>query len=108
MPRSPRTALLAVLALLGALVLSGCGSDEPTAAVAIAKSGMLGPIGEQLKREDDDTEAAELRETQPESREEREEAHELAEEAEQQGGETSATPSQLLEGEGEEGEARES
>jgi hypothetical protein len=94
--------VLVLPAALAAMALAGCGSDEPTAAVAIAKSGLLGPIGEQLKREDDDNEAAELRETAPSSREEREEAHEQAEAAElAQEEEAAETPTQLVEASGE-------
>lgn len=81
--RSPRRLLalpLVILLLAGAL-LSGCGeAGEESAAVAVAKSGLLGGLGEQLKREDDEAETAELRE-QAESTtpEERAEAREAAE-----------------------------
>jgi hypothetical protein len=84
MPTAPiRTCAFAFAALLAALVLSGCGagSDEPSIAVAVAKSGVLGPIGDQLKREDDEAEMTEIREHAPHTREEREELHEQAEEA---------------------------
>ena len=82
MPR-PRPLLVLPLLLLAlaAPVLSGCGEAEgDSAAVAIAKSGLLGGLGEQLKREDDEAEAAELRQRAEQTTpEERAEAREAAE-----------------------------
>jgi hypothetical protein len=76
---------LCLLGLLAALVvptLSGCGSsEEPTLAVAVAKSGVLGGLTDQLKHEDDEVEVAELREHEPHSTEERREAREAQEQA---------------------------
>ena len=70
-----------VLALLIAPALSGCGSGEPTAAVAIAKSGILGGLADELKREDDEAEVREIREHEPQTSEERQEAREQSEAA---------------------------
>jgi hypothetical protein len=98
-----------VIALLAGLALSGCGGGgEQTLAVAVAKSGVLGPLGEQLKKDDDEQELRELRDaealTPAERREQREAAEQhsasagtempLAEEGEAAGG---------AEGEGSEG-----
>lgn len=76
-------ALPIVLLLLAVPVLSGCGeAGEESAGVAVAKSGLLGGIGEQLKGEDDEAEEAELRqqaeETTPAERAEAKEAAEYA------------------------------
>ena len=76
-------ALPIVLLLLAAPLLSGCGEGgEESVAVAVAKSGLLGGIGEQLKREDDEAEAEELRlqaeTTTPRERAEASEAAEYA------------------------------
>jgi NAD(P)H-dependent flavin oxidoreductase YrpB (nitropropane dioxygenase family) len=80
---------LAVLALLCAPVLSGCGggeATEPSVASAVAHSGILGGLVDGLKREDDEAEAKEERETAPQTREEREEANEQSEVATVQAG----------------------
>jgi len=95
-PRKGLCALLAV-ALLAAPVLSGCGQDEPTAAYALAHSGVLGGMLDSLKREDDEAELKELAERAPQSPEERQEAREQAEQAEV---EVSPSPSPEPEGEG--------
>jgi hypothetical protein len=72
-----------VVALLAAVGLSGCGGsgEEQSLASAVAKSGVLGGLTDELKREDDESEARELQEHAPLTREEREEAHEQAEAA---------------------------
>jgi hypothetical protein len=80
LPRKGLCALVA-LALFVAPVLAGCGGTEPTAASAIAHSGILGGVLDGLKQEDDEAEVKELRETEPQTREEREDAHEQAEAA---------------------------
>jgi hypothetical protein len=80
----PPRRLLALPLLLLALavpLLSGCGQAEgDSAAVAVAKSGVLGALGEQLKREDDEAEVTELRQraeqATPEERDEAREADE--------------------------------
>jgi hypothetical protein len=73
-------ALPVVTVLMAAPVLSGCGeAGEESAAVAVAKSGVLGGIGEQLKREDDEAEVEELHKAEPATPEERAEAREAAE-----------------------------
>jgi hypothetical protein len=93
-------ALPIVVLLLAVPVLSGCGeaSDE-SAAVGVAKSGLLGGIGERLKREDDQAEEAELRqqaeETTPAERAEaREEAE--SEAAGGEGPESAGSPTELV------------
>jgi hypothetical protein len=73
-----RVCLLLVLALL-VPALSGCSNSEPTVASAIAHSGVLGSVGEQLKREDDEAEAQEIREQAAQTPEERREQRERAE-----------------------------
>lgn len=70
-----------VLALFAAPVLSGCGSSESSATPVAAASGFLRGIVSELKREDDEAELKEIRETAPRTREEREEAHEQTERA---------------------------
>jgi hypothetical protein len=81
LPRRRLAPALAVLALAGG-ALSGCGSgEEDSAAVALAKSGLLGGLGEQLKHEDDEAEVAELQANAPQTPQERMEAREAAEEA---------------------------
>jgi len=80
-PLRKRTCLMALLALLVVPTLSGCGNSEPTLAVAVAKSGVLGPLTDQLKQEDDEAEAKELREHAPQTREEHQEAREHEEQA---------------------------
>ena len=86
MLRAPRgLCALLIIALFAAPLLSGCGgSEEPTAAAAVAQSGVFGGIADQLKREDDEAELREIRENAPQTRQEREEAHEQAERAEMQ------------------------
>jgi hypothetical protein len=80
MPPSRRLLPGLVGLLLAAGALAGCGtSEEESAAVALAKSGLLGGVGEQLKREDDEAEAAELRADAPQTHQERLEAREAAE-----------------------------
>jgi hypothetical protein len=77
MPRARRGlgALLA-LALMSAPVLSGCGGSEPSAApIAAARSVIDGVVGE-LKREDDEADRNEIRETSPHGQEDRELARE--------------------------------
>lgn len=64
-----------VVAALAAIVTVGAGG-EGSAAVAFAKSGVLGPIGEALKQRDDATEQRELAEREPRSHEERVQARE--------------------------------
>jgi hypothetical protein len=82
MPQAPKLLAALVLAALVVALLAGCGSSsEPTAAVAIVKSGLLGSFGDELQREDDADEVRELREMEPQTRSEREEAHEQIEEA---------------------------
>lgn len=74
--------ILALLAVLVVPTLSGCGnSSEPTLAVAVVKSGVLGSLTDGLKREDDETEVRELREHAPQTREEHQEAREREEQA---------------------------
>jgi hypothetical protein len=98
---------LLVLALFAAPVLSGCGSSgEPTVAAAVADSGILGSLGEQLKREDDQAEVNELRESAPQTREEVEEDHERSEEAAIQAGQVGAGETEQLQ-EGESGQPTE-
>ncbi len=64
--------LLAIPALAG---FSG-GDGSSSAAATIAKSGVLGGFGEQLKREDDEQAVKERVESEPQTPEERAEAHE--------------------------------
>jgi hypothetical protein len=73
--------LALVAALLTAALLTGCGgSQEESAAVAIAKSGVLGALGETLKHDDDAAEVAELHaQAETTTPEERVEAREAAE-----------------------------
>lgn len=73
-----RLCLPLALALLAVPALSGCASSEPSAAIAVAHMGLLGPIGEQLKREDDEQEARELAQQAPPTDVEREQARERA------------------------------
>jgi NAD(P)H-dependent flavin oxidoreductase YrpB (nitropropane dioxygenase family) len=73
--------MLALLAVLVVPTLSGCGNSEPTLAVAVAKSGVLGSLTDGLKREDDEAEVKELRESAPHTSEERREAREAQEQA---------------------------
>jgi len=92
-----RVCVLLALALL-APVLSGCSNSEPTVASAIARSGMLGGLGEQLKREDDEAELQEIREHAPQTPEEHREARER-----QEGAAIEAAPAGEHEAEEEEG-----
>jgi hypothetical protein len=81
-------------ALLGVGVLAGCGGgEEESVAAAIAHSGLLGGFGEQLKREDDEAEVAELRASEPRTPEERAEAREAAEEESAEAAEPAETAS---------------
>ena len=80
---------LCLLLVLGALVapsLSGCASsNEPTLAVAVAKSGVAGDVVDALKQGDDEADSQRLREGEPHSPEEREEARDQGEQVAMEG-----------------------
>jgi hypothetical protein len=82
MPQATKLlAALALAPLVAALLVGGGSSREPTPAVAIVKSGILGSFGDELQREDDEDEVSELREMELQTPSERQEAHEQAEQA---------------------------
>lgn len=85
---------LCLLLVLGALVapsLSGCASSgEPTLAVAVAKSGVAGPVVDALKAGDDEADLQRLREGEPHSAEERAEARDQHEQVAMEGEQASA------------------
>jgi phage terminase Nu1 subunit (DNA packaging protein) len=74
--------VMATVALIALLALSGCGSStEPTFASAVAHSPAMAWLFEGMKHEDDELDAREKVEEAPHSREEVEEAREQAEQA---------------------------
>ena len=108
MPQATKLlAALALAPLVAALLVGGGSSREPTPAVAIVKSGILGSFGDELQREDDEDEVSELREMELQTPSERQEAHEQAEAGEggKESGESAAPASEGVAPAGEGAEA---
>jgi len=79
---STRACALIALALVCALVLSGCAGGEAQPGSAESQGGVLGSVLARLEQGGDESEVRELAEQEPLSKEEREEAHEQVEQRE--------------------------